>query len=54
MAVGDLHRRQALLAVSLSLAAAALTRPEGPLFAVCCFAWYAVQRRVDTGRWLGE
>ena len=43
--------RYALLVVSLSLAAAALTRPEGPLFAVCCFAWYAVQRRVDTGRW---
>ena len=42
--------RYALLAVSLSLAAAALTRPEGPLFAVCCFAWYAVQRRGDTGR----
>ena len=45
------ERRRALLVVSLSLAAAALTRPEGPLFAVCCFAWYAVQRRVDTGRW---
>ena len=45
--------RRALLAVSLSLAAAALIRPEGPLFAVCCFAWYAVQRRVDTGRWGG-
>lgn len=42
-------RRPALLAVSLSLAAAALTRPEGPLFAACCFAWYAVQRGVDTG-----
>ena len=48
------NRRGALLAVSLSLAAAALTRPEGPLFAVCCFAWYAVQRRADTGRWGGE
>ncbi len=47
------ERRRALLVVSLSLAAAALTRPEGPLFAVCCFAWYAVQRRVDTGRWGG-
>ena len=43
--------RYALFAVSLSLAAAALTRPEGPLFAVCCFAWYVVQRRVDTGQW---
>ena len=45
------ENRRALLWVSLSLAAAALTRPEGPLFAVCCFGWYAVQRRVGTGRW---
>ena len=44
------HRRT-LLGVSLSLAAAALTRPEGSLFAVCCFGWYAGQRRVDTGTW---
>ena len=44
------HRRT-LLGVSLSLAAAALTRPEGPLFAACCFGWYAGQRRVDTGTW---
>ncbi len=43
--------RRALLGVSLSLAAASLTRPEGPLFAACCFAWYAGQRRVGTGRW---
>ena len=48
------NRRGALLVVSSSLAAAALTRPEGPLFAACCFAWYAVQRRADTGRWGGE
>ncbi len=41
----------ALLGVSLSLAAAALTRPEGPLFAGCCFGWYAVQRWVATRRW---
>ena len=49
----SLHRDRShcLLGVSLSLAAAALTRPEGPLFAACCFAWYAVQRHVDTGRW---
>ena len=47
-------RRRALLTVLLSLAVAALTRSEGPLFAVYYFAWYAVQRRVDTGRWLGE
>ena len=43
-----------LLAVaSLSLAAASLTRPEGPLLAACCFAWYGAQRRLETGRWLG-
>ena len=45
------ENRLALLAVSLSLAAAALTRPEGPLFAACCFAWYVMQHRADTGRW---
>ena len=45
------ERRRVLLGVSLSLAAAALTRPEGPLFAACCFAWYAVQRRLATGQW---
>ena len=42
------ENRLALLAVSLSLTAAALTRPEGPLFAACCFAWYVVQHRADT------
>ena len=45
---------RALLGVSLSLAAASLTRPEGPLFAGCCFGWYAVQQRVVTGRWRPE
>ena len=45
------ENRRALLGVSLSLAAAALTRPEGPLFAGCCFGWYAVQRRVATRHW---
>lgn len=44
-------RRRALLGVSLSLAAAALTRPEGPLFAACCFGWYVVQWRADIDRW---
>ena len=44
-------RRALLLAASASLAAAALTRPEGPLLAACCFAWHAVQRRAETGRW---
>ncbi len=42
--------RRGLLAASLSLAAAALTRPEGPLIAACCFGWFAVQRMADTGR----
>ena len=39
------HRgsRRGLLAASLSLALASLTRPEGPLVAACCFAWWAAQ-----------
>ena len=37
-------RRWGLLAASLSLAAAALTRPEGLMLAACCFGWFAVQR----------
>ncbi len=45
---------RSLLGVSLSLAAASLTRPEGPLFAACCFGWYAVQRRIATGHWRPE
>ncbi len=44
-------RRPGLLAASLCLALAALTRPEGPLVAACCFGWFAFQRRADTGRW---
>ena len=32
--------RWGLLAASVSLALAALTRPEGPLIAACCFAWF--------------
>ena len=43
-------RRAGLLAVSLSLAGAALTRPEGPLIAVCCFGWFFVQRMADAKR----
>ena len=46
--------RRALLVVSSSLAAASLTRPEGPLLAACCFGWYVLQRRADTGRWAPE
>ena len=32
--------RWGLLAASVSLALASLTRPEGPLIAACCFAWF--------------
>ena len=34
------NRRWGLLAASVSLALASLTRPEGPLIAACCFAWF--------------
>ena len=44
------HRFRGLLAASLSLAAAAYTRPEGPLIAAGCFGWFVVQRVVETGR----
>ena len=44
------HRLRGLVAASLSLAAAAYTRPEGPLIAACCFGWFAMQRMVETGR----
>lgn len=44
------HRLRGLVAVSLGLAAAAYTRPEGPLIAACCFGWFAIQRMVETGR----
>ncbi len=39
--------RAGLLAASASLIGAALTRPEGPLIAVCCFGWFAAQRMAD-------
>ena len=40
------NRRWGLLAASVSLALASLTRPEGPLIAACCFAWFgALQLR---------
>ena len=38
------HQRWGLLAASVSLAAAALTRPEGLMLAGCCIGWFAVQR----------
>ena len=39
------HRnsRRGLLAASTSLALASLTRPEGPMIAVSCFAWFILQ-----------
>ena len=40
------NSRRGLLVASLSLAAAALTRPEGLMLAACCFGWFAVQRLV--------
>ena len=46
------HRHQwwGLLAASVSLAAAALTRPEGLMLAACCFGWFAAQRLL-AARW---
>ena len=42
--------RRGLLAASLSLAAAAYTRPEGLLIAVCCFGWFVARRIVAARR----
>ena len=42
--------RRGLLVASLSLALASLTRPEGPLIAACCFAWWAAQELADGER----
>ncbi|MCY4390002.1 MAG: hypothetical protein OXC18_23135 [Desulfurellaceae bacterium] len=44
------NRRRGLLVASLSLAGAALTRPEGIMLAACCFGWFAVQRILTAGR----
>ena len=44
------NSRRGLLIASLSLAAAALTRPEGLMLAACCFGWFAVQRLVSDRR----
>ena len=38
------NSRCGLLLASLSLAAAALTRPEGLMLAACCFGWFAACR----------
>ena len=37
------NSRGGLLAASVSLALASLTRPEGPMIAMSCFAWYILQ-----------
>ncbi len=42
--------RRGLLGVSLSLVAAAYTRPEGLLIAACCFGWFVVQRSLAAER----
>ncbi len=42
--------RWGLTLASLSLAAAALTRPEGPLIAACCFGWFAARDVAASGR----
>ena len=39
--------RWGLLAASVSLALASLTRPEGPLIAACCFAWFGALQLPD-------
>ena len=46
------HRgsRGGLAVASLSLALASLTRPEGPLIAACCFAWWAIQEATSAGK----
>ena len=44
------HTRWGLLTASLSLTAAAYTRPEGPLVAACCFAWFAIQHLLTNRR----
>ena len=46
------HRgsRRGLAVASLSLALASLTRPEGPLIAACCFAWWAAQEAASASK----
>ena len=44
------HTRWGLLTTALSLTAAAYTRPEGPLVAACCFAWFAIQHFLTNRR----
>ena len=46
------HRgsRGGLAVASLSLSLASLTRPEGPLIAACCFAWWAAQEAASASK----
>ena len=44
------NSRRGLLAASLSLAAASLTRPEGLMLAGCCFGWFAACRMAAAGK----
>lgn len=44
------RNRWGLLAASLSLAAASLTRPEGQLIAALCCGWFVIQSMADAGR----
>ena len=46
--------RRGLAVASFALAAAAYTRPEGPLIAACCFAWYAAATVASGHRWDGR
>ena len=41
------NRGWGLFAASTSLALASLTRPEGPLIAACCFAWFGALQILD-------
>ena len=41
------NRHWGLLSASVSLALASLTRPEGPLIAACCFAWFGALQLPD-------
>ena len=48
------NSRRGLLAASVSLALAELTRPEGLLIAACCIGWFIARRAVDAGRLPGR
>ena len=48
-----LHGRdwRGLTVASVALAAAALTRPEGPLIAACCIAWHVAATAASSSGW---